>query len=148
MSDPMPFTPVDILLVEDNLGDAILVREALAEYKIRNSLHHVQDGEQAMDFLYRRGDHAEAPTPGLIFLDLNLPRKDGREVLMEVKSDPELRQIPVVVFTSSAAETDIVRSYGLHANCYVTKPLDLEQFMRVVQSIENFWLHIVRLPGV
>ena len=139
-------TPVQILLVEDNPGDARLTEEALREAKVRNTLHHVEDGIDALAFLRQEGDFADAPRPGLIFLDLNLPRMDGREVLREIKNDPELRCIPVVVLTSSGAEQDIVNTYELHANCYITKPVDMNGFMKVVKSIENFWFAVVKLP--
>jgi CheY-like chemotaxis protein len=138
--------PVEILLVEDNPGDARLTREALNEAKIRNNLHHAMDGVEALAFLRREGQHAEAPRPDIILLDLNLPRKDGREVLAELKADPALRPIPVVVLTTSEAEQDIVRTYELHANCYITKPVDLEKFITIVRAIEDFWLAVVRLP--
>ena len=138
--------PVEILLVEDNPGDSDLAREALETSKVRNTLHVVSDGVQAMEFLRRTGRHANAPRPDLILLDLNLPKKDGREVLAEVKADEGLKRIPVVILTTSRAEEDILRSYNLHANCYITKPIDLNQFMKVVQSIEDFWLCIVKLP--
>jgi two-component system, chemotaxis family, response regulator Rcp1 len=138
---------IDILLVEDNPGDARLAVEALKESKLHNALHHVKDGVEAMDFLYRRGEHAGAPLPDLILLDLNLPRKDGREVLEEVKSDPDLRKVPVVILSTSQAERDMLRSYDLHANAYVVKPIDLDQFIEVVKAIEDFWFTIVRLPS-
>lgn len=138
--------PIDILLVEDSPGDADLAREALEFSKLRNTLHVVTDGEEAMAFLRRQGKYADAPRPGLILLDLNLPRMDGRQVLAEVKSDPELRRIPVVILTISREEEDILRTYDLHANCYITKPIDLGQFVKVVQNIEDFWLTIVELP--
>jgi CheY-like chemotaxis protein len=137
---------IEILLVEDNPGDVELVREALGEGKISNTLHVASDGVQAMEFLKQQGSHAGASCPDLVLLDLNLPRKNGREVLEEIKSDPKLRLVPVVVLTSSKAEEDILRSYDLHANCYVTKPVDLEQFLHVVRSIEDFWLTVVKLP--
>jgi CheY-like chemotaxis protein len=137
---------IEILLVEDNPGDVELVREALGEGKISNTLHVASDGVQAMEFLKQQGSHAGASCPDLVLLDLNLPRKNGREVLEEIKSDPRLRLVPVVVLTSSKAEEDILRSYDLHANCYVTKPVDLEQFLHVVRSIEDFWLTVVKLP--
>lgn len=137
---------IEILLVEDNEGDVQLTREALDRAKVRNNLHVANDGVEAMDFLRRRNGHASAPRPDLVLLDLNLPNMDGREVLQEMKSDPNLKTIPVVVITSSEAEQDIVRTYSLSANCYVTKPLDLSQFMHVVQSISEFWLQIVKLP--
>jgi CheY-like chemotaxis protein len=139
--------PVEILLVEDNPGDARLTREALKEGKIRNSLHHALDGVEAMAFLRREGKHAEAPTPDIVLLDLNLPRKDGRQVLSEMKQDARLRSIPVVVLTTSEAEQDIVRTYELHANCYITKPVDLEKFIEIIRAIEDFWLAVVRLPS-
>jgi CheY-like chemotaxis protein len=138
--------PIDILLVEDNPGDIRLTLEALKENKMNNTLHVVKDGVQAMAFLNREGEHSDAPRPDLILLDLNLPRKDGREVLSEIKADASLRRIPVVILTTSQAEEDILRTYNLHANCFVTKPVDLDQFIKVVQSIEQFWLTIVKLP--
>jgi CheY-like chemotaxis protein len=138
--------PIDILLVEDNRADVRLTIEALKEAKIANRLTVVADGEEAMDFLRRQGGHANALVPDLILLDLNLPRKDGREVLQEVKADQELRRIPVVVLTTSQAEEDVLRAYDLHANCFITKPVDFRQFMKVIRSIEEFWLTVVRLP--
>ncbi len=135
-----------ILLVEDNAGDVRLTREALREGKVRNNLAVASDGIEAVAYLRKEGEYADAVRPDLILLDLNLPRKDGREVLQEIKADPALRNIPVVVLTSSQAEEDIVRAYDLHANCYVTKPVDLDQFIRVVESIEDFWFTIVKLP--
>jgi two-component system, chemotaxis family, response regulator Rcp1 len=138
--------PIEVLLVEDNPGDVRLTREALKEGKVCNNLSVVRDGVEAMAFLRRQDPYAGAPRPDVILLDLNLPRKDGREVLLEVKADPALRVIPVVVLTSSEAERDIVQAYALHANCYITKPVDLDQFIRVVKSIEDFWFSIVRLP--
>ncbi len=138
--------PIEILLVEDNPGDARLAVEALKESKINNSLYHVKDGVEAMDFLRREGGYAGVPVPDLILLDLNLPRKDGREVLEEIKEDDELKLVPVVVLTTSEAERDLVRSYDLHANAYVVKPLDLDRFIEVVQAIEDFWFAIVKLP--
>ncbi|HOX70740.1 MAG: response regulator [Dokdonella sp.] len=137
---------VEILLVEDNEGDVRLTREALKEGRIRNRLHVVNDGEHALRFLRREQEYAEAPRPDLILLDLNLPRLDGREVLAEIKSDAELKQIPVVVLTSSRAEKDLLSAYDSHANCYITKPVGFENFMDVVRNIENFWLTIVVLP--
>jgi len=137
---------IDILLVEDNLGDARLAMEALKESKIKNNLHNVTDGEEASDFLFRRGKYVNAVRPDLILLDLNLPKKDGRELLAEIKHSPELKRIPVVILTTSKAEEDIIKTYDLHANCYITKPLDLNQFMKVIKSIEEFWLTIVVLP--
>jgi CheY-like chemotaxis protein len=138
--------PVEILLVDDNPGDIRLTREALDGGQMRNNIHVAEDGMQAMAFLRREGDYTDAPRPDLILLDLNLPRKDGREVLREIKSDADLKLIPVVVLTTSQAEQDILRSYSLHANCYITKPVDLEQFFKVVESIEGFWLTVVKLP--
>jgi CheY-like chemotaxis protein len=138
--------PIDILLVEDNPGDARLTREALSMSKVRNTLHRVADGEEAMRFLRRQGSFATTPTPDLVLLDLNLPRRDGREVLEDIKGDPALRHIPVVILTSSQADEDIIRSYQLHANCFITKPVDLEQLTKVVQGIEQFWFTLVKLP--
>jgi len=137
---------IEILLVEDNPGDARLTQEALREGKLRNRIHHVRDGVEALAFLSHEGDYRDAPAPDIIFLDLNMPRKDGREVLAEIKEDPKLRLIPVVVLTTSEAEMDIVKSYQLRANCYITKPVDLEKFTEVVHTIEDFWLSIVKLP--
>ncbi len=139
-------TPIDILIIEDNEGDARLIKEVLSDGKVSNLLHNVKDGVQAMDFLKKRGAYANASVPDLIILDLNLPRKDGREVLSEIKTDPELKKIPVVIMTTSQAEEDILKSYNLHANCYITKPIDLNQFIKVVKSIEEFWFSIVKLP--
>jgi CheY-like chemotaxis protein len=139
--------PVEILLVEDNLGDARLTREALKEGKVYSTLRWVKDGVEALDFLHRRGKHKGAPRPDIILLDLNLPKKDGREVLEEIKADKTLMRIPVVILTTSKAEEDVLRTYALHANCYVTKPVDLEQFIKVVKSIDNFWLTVVTLPN-
>jgi chemotaxis family two-component system response regulator Rcp1 len=140
--------PIEILLVEDNLGDARLAQEALKDSKINNNLYHVEDGVEAMRFLRRRAEHAGVPLPDLILLDLNLPRKDGREVLAEIKEDPELRLVPVVVLTTSEAERDLLKSYDLHANAYVVKPMDLDRFIEIVEAIENFWFTIVKLPQV
>ncbi|MFH0878073.1 MAG: response regulator, partial [Lentisphaerota bacterium] len=141
MSRTAPFLkPIDILLIEDNPGDADLAREALENSKVRNALYWVGDGVEAMDFLRRRGKHAYAPRPDLVLLDLNLPKKDGREVLAEIKSDEGLKRIPVVILTTSSEEEDILKSYNLHANCYITKPIDLNQFIKVVEAIEDFWL--------
>lgn len=138
--------PVEILLVEDNPGDVRLTIEALRDAKVRNRLTVAKDGVEAMACLRQEGQWADAPRPDLILLDLNLPRKDGRQVLQEIKNDLELRSIPVVILTTSRAEEDIVRSYNLHANCYISKPVDLDQFITVVKSIEDFWLTIVTLP--
>jgi two-component system, chemotaxis family, response regulator Rcp1 len=138
--------PIDILLVEDNPGDARLALESLKESKIRNTIHWVQDGLEAMKFMRRQGSYENAPRADLILLDLNMPKMDGREVLAEIKSDDDLKRIPVVIFTISKAEEDILKAYDLHTNCYITKPLDLDRFLKVIQSIEDFWLTIVRLP--
>jgi len=138
--------PINILLVEDNPGDADLAREALEGSKFNNNLQVVDDGEKAMAFLHREGPYHDAPRPDLILLDLNLPKKDGRQVLAEIKADPALMRIPVVILTTSRAEEDVLRTYNLHANCYITKPIDLNQFLHVVRSIEDFWLSIVVLP--
>jgi chemotaxis family two-component system response regulator Rcp1 len=146
MNSHMIGRPVEILLVEDNPGDARLAVEALKDAKVRNNLYVVPDGVEAMGFLHREGKHAQAPHPDVILLDLNLPRKDGREVLAEIKVDPDLKRIPVVILTSSQAEEDIIKTYNLHANCYIRKPLDLDRFVEVVRSIETFWLTIVTLP--
>ncbi len=138
--------PIDILLVEDNPGDADLAREALEGSKINNNLYVVEDGDVAMKFLHRNIGYHDVPRPDLILLDLNLPKKDGREVLADIKEDNNLKRIPVVILTSSHAEEDVLKSYNLHANCYITKPIDLNQFVKVVRSIENFWFSIVVLP--
>jgi two-component system, chemotaxis family, response regulator Rcp1 len=138
--------PIDILLVEDNPGDVRLTIEALKDGKVRNRLNVAADGVEALAFLRREGKYADAPRPDVILLDLNLPKKDGREVLAEIKEDEELRRIPVVVLTTSSSEQDILRTYNLHANCYITKPVDLDQFIQVVRGIEDFWLTIVKLP--
>ena len=139
--------PIEILLAEDNPGDVRLTREALKEGKVLNKLHVVEDGMEAVEFLNREGRYADMPRPELILLDLNLPKKDGREVLAEIKTDEELRRIPVVVLTTSRSEEDVLKSYDLNANCYITKPVDLDQFISVVKSINEFWLTIVKLPG-
>ena len=137
---------VEILLVEDNPGDARLTQEALNDGKIKNNLHIAYDGVEATDFLFKRNEYKDAPRPDLIILDLNLPKKNGQEVLAEIKADPGLTSIPVIVLTISKAEEDIVRSYNLHANCFLIKPIDLNQFFEVVRSIEDFWLSLVKLP--
>jgi len=142
-----PIRPIDILLIEDNLGDIDLAREALGMGKLHNSLHVVQDGVAAMDFLRKKGKYANSPRPDLIILDLNLPKKDGRQVLAEIKVDDDLKRIPVVILTTSCAEEDVIKTYNLHANCYISKPIDMKQFLHVVQSIEEFWLSIVVLPN-
>ena len=138
--------PIEILLVEDNPGDARLAREAFRDAKVRNTLHWVDNGQEAMDFLRKEGKHAQMARPDLILLDLNLPRKDGREVLAEIKGDADLKRIPVVILTVSKDEEDVLKTYNLHANCFITKPIDLNQFIKVVKSIEDFWLTIVKLP--
>jgi CheY-like chemotaxis protein len=138
--------PIEILLVEDSPSDAELTLEALHEAKVANRLNVVEDGVYAMEFLRRQGPWANAPRPDVILLDLNLPRKDGREVLAEIKNDDDLKSIPVVVITNSRAEQDVLRSYNLHANCYITKPVDLQQFLTVVRAIEFFWLSVIMLP--
>ena len=140
------YRQIEVLLVEDNSGDVRLMQEALKDSKVRNHLHVVNDGEDAMLFLRRQGKYSGAPEPDLVLLDLNLPGKDGREVLAEVKQDPLLKHIPVVIVTTSSAEEDILKSYGLHANCYITKPVNFDQFIKVVHSIEDFWFTIVKLP--
>ncbi len=147
MPEPTPLDVVDVLLVEDDDGDVLMTREAFEHHKIRNKLHVVRDGEEALQFLHREGSYADAPRPGLILLDLNLPRRDGREVLAELKADPELRVIPVVVLTTSEAEEDIVRSYSLHANAYVSKPVDFDRFIDVIRQIDDFFVTVVKLPG-
>lgn len=137
---------IEILLVEDNPGDIRLTQEALKDSKLHNNLSVVKDGVEALAFLRCEGQYTEAPRPDIILLDLNLPRKDGREVLEEIKSDDTLKRIPVVVLTTSDDDMDIIATYNLHANCYITKPVDLQQFVRIVKSIENFWFSIVKLP--
>ncbi len=139
--------PIDVLLVEDDPGDVLMTREAFSENKVANRLAVVADGVDAMAFLRKEGEYADAPTPDLVLLDLNLPRMDGREVLAAMKSDDELRRIPVVVLTTSEAEEDVLRSYSLHANAYVTKPVDFERFIDVVRQIDDFFVSVVRLPG-
>jgi CheY-like chemotaxis protein len=146
ISDPNADRAISILLVEDNPGDVRLTREALREGKVRNELQVARDGVEALDLLARRGPFADAARPDLILLDLNLPRKDGREVLAELKADQNLRRIPVVVLTTSQAEKDIRASYDLHANCYISKPVDLDRFIEVVKSIDGFWLGVAALP--
>ncbi len=144
--DDLEAKVIDILLVEDNPGDVRLAQEALKESKVRNKLFVVEDGVEAMAFLRRQGRYADVPRPDLIFLDLNLPRKSGREVLADIKTDESLKRIPVVVLTVSRAEEDVIKCYNHHANCYITKPLDFNQFMEVTKTIEEFWLTIVKLP--
>jgi CheY-like chemotaxis protein len=138
---------IQILLVEDDPGDVLMTREAFEDNKVANTLHVVSDGAEAMEFLRKEGAYAQAPTPDLVLLDLNLPRMDGREVLAAVKADDALRQIPIVVLTTSEAEEDVLRSYSLHANAYVTKPVDFERFIEVVRKIDDFFVGVVRLPG-
>jgi len=142
----MDAAPIEVLLVEDSPGDVRLTQEAFKDAKVHLNLHVATDGAKAMAFLKREGAHANAPRPDLILLDLNLPKKDGREVLAEIKESPALKSIPVVVLTTSSSEADILRSYQLHANCYITKPVGLEGFLTVVRSIDNFWLSVVKLP--
>ena len=139
--------PVKILLVEDNIGDIGLIEEVFEEAKINNILHVAQDGDEAMLYLHGEGKFSGSPRPDIIILDLNLPKKDGREVLREIKEDEKLHNIPVIVLTTSSAENDVLEAYGLHANAYITKPFDFEQFIKIVGSIENFWLEIVKLPS-
>lgn len=139
--------PVEILLVEDNPGDVRLTEEAFKEGKLSNNLSVAGDGVEALAFLRQEGEYASSPRPDLILLDLNLPLKSGHEVLREIKSDPAIRRIPVIILTTSSAEQDILSTYDLHANCYITKPVDLNQFMKIIQSIESFWLSIVELPS-
>jgi CheY-like chemotaxis protein len=139
--------PIDILLVEDDAGDELITREAFADNKIKNNLHVARDGEEGLDFLYKRGKFVGAPRPDLVLLDLNLPKYDGRELLEKIKSDADLCDIPVVILTTSSAEEDIVRSYKLHANAYVTKPVDLDQFISAVRQIDEFFVQVVRLPS-
>jgi chemotaxis family two-component system response regulator Rcp1 len=139
--------PIEILLVEDSAADVRLTKEALKEAKVRNVLNVVDDGVKAMEYLQQKGNYADATRPDLILLDLNLPRKGGREVLEEIKIDPNLKRIPVVILTVSRAEEDVLHSYNLHANCYITKPVDFPKFMDVIKSIEDFWLTIVKLPN-
>ena len=147
MNGNTPGTPIEILLVEDNPGDVRLVQEACRENKMANNLHIVGDGVEALDYLHRRATYTDAVAPDLILLDLNLPRKNGTEVLADIKEDPDLKRIPVVVLTSSDREEDLLKSYDLHANCYITKPVDMDQFIKVVQSIDNFWMTMVKLPS-
>ena len=147
MAERKAGAPVEILLVEDNPADVRLTQEALKEGKVYNNLHWAKDGVEALEFLRRGGKFADAPRPDIVLLDLNLPKKDGREVLHEIKNDDKMKRIPVVILTTSKAEEDVLKSYNLHANCYVTKPVDLEQFIRVVKSIDMFWLTVVTLPN-
>jgi two-component system response regulator len=146
MHDALAVRPIEILLVEDNVGDVRLTQEALKDAKVANTMHVVEDGVAALDFLYQRDAYAEVPRPDLILLDLNLPKKNGREVLEQIKQDAHLKSIPVVILTTSQAEADIADAYSLHANCYITKPVEFTQFIRVVRAIEEFWFTIVTLP--
>jgi CheY-like chemotaxis protein len=146
MTDQRSNPPADILLVEDNPGDVRLTKEAFKEGQISNTLHVATDGVAALEFLHQRGEYADAPHPDIVLLDLNLPRKDGDEVLEEIRADPDLKQLPVIILTSSAAEEDVVRSYELNANAYLTKPVNPAEFMEVVRSFQEFWLSVVRLP--
>jgi len=146
MLEPEVVFPIEVLLVEDDPGDVLMTREAFEEHKLRNRLNVVSDGDEALAYLRQEGVHRDAPRPDLILLDLNLPRRDGREVLSEIKSDPELRRIPVVVLTTSQADEDILRSYQLHANAYVTKPVDFDRFVNVVKQIDDFFVSVVKLP--
>ena len=147
MTEPLPGRQVEVLLVEDDPGDVLMTKEAFQDYKVKNQLHVVNDGTEAMAFLRREGAHTSAPRPDLVLLDLNLPKMDGREVLQAIKSDAELASIPVVVLTTSEAEEDVLRSYTLHANAYVTKPVDFERFIEVVRQIDDFFVTVVRLPN-
>jgi CheY-like chemotaxis protein len=146
MTQSLPGRQIEVLLVEDDPGDVLMTREAFEDYKLSNQLHVVNDGAEAMEFLRQEGAHIDAPRPDLVLLDLNLPRMDGREVLQAIKSDPELANIPVVVLTTSEAEEDVLRSYSLHANAYVTKPVDFDRFIQVVRQIDDFFVTVVRLP--
>lgn len=145
-TEPHPEHTIEILLVEDNEGDVRLTKEVMREARVMNRLHVARDGEEAMEYLQRRGRHADAPPIDLLLLDLNLPRMDGHEVLAAIKNDPALRRTPVVILTSSRSENDVIRTYDLHANCYIVKPVDLTQFIDVIRTLEDFWLRIVRLP--
>jgi CheY-like chemotaxis protein len=146
MTQSLPGRQIEVLLVEDDPGDVLMTKEAFEDYKLSNQLHVVTDGVEAMEFLRGTGEHTDAPRPDLVLLDLNLPRMDGREVLQAIKSDPELASIPVVILTTSEAEEDVLRSYSLHANAYVTKPVDFERFIQVVRQIDEFFITVVRLP--
>jgi CheY-like chemotaxis protein len=147
MTEPAGLELVDVLLVEDDPGDVLMTKEAFEHHRIRNNLHVVSDGEQAMLFLHKLGDYADVPTPGLILLDLNLPRRNGLEVLAELKADSDLLSIPVVILTTSQAQEDVLRSYSLHANAYISKPVDFDKFTGVIRQIDDFFLTLVKLPG-
>ncbi|MES2567769.1 MAG: response regulator [Bacteroidota bacterium] len=147
MNNKMDSKPINILLVEDNPGDIRLTKEAFKDGRIHNELNVVMDGEEAIFYLKKEGQYASAKTPDIILLDLNLPKKDGREVLAEIKTDPKLMRIPVIILTTSSAQVDIVNTYSNHANCYIMKPVDFNQFLDVVRTIENFWLTVVKLPN-
>ena len=147
MTEELQSRPVEILLVEDDPGDVMMTQEAFADHKVANQLHVVTDGAEAMSFMRREDQYADSPRPDLVLLDLNLPKMDGREVLQAIKSDPDLASIPVVVLTTSEAEEDVLRSYSLHANAYVTKPVDFERFISVVREIDDFFVTVVRLPS-
>ena len=147
MTQPALARQIEVLLVEDDPGDVLMTREAFEDHKVQNQLHVVNDGVEAMAFLRREGEHADAPRPDLVLLDLNLPRRNGREVLLDVKSDPELRRIPIVILTTSEAEEDVIAAYDLHANAYVRKPVDFEQFVAAVRAIDDFFITVVRLPS-
>jgi CheY-like chemotaxis protein len=142
----VPLQPIEVLLVEDDPGDELMTREAFEDSQFQNHLHVARDGEEALDFLYRRGEHAGAPRVDLVLLDLNLPKYDGREVLEQIRSDPELTHMPVVILTTSSSHEDVLRSYKLHANAFVTKPVDVNQFIDAVRQIDDFFLSVVRLP--
>jgi CheY-like chemotaxis protein len=146
MSEALPFRPIEVLLVEDDPGDVLMTREAFADYKIANNLNVVTNGEDAIAYMRKHGEFAAVTTPDLVLLDLNLPRRDGREVLSEIKGDPDLRRVPVVVLTTSEANEDVAAAYDLHANAYVRKPVDFEQFVRAVRAIDDFFITVVRLP--
>jgi CheY-like chemotaxis protein len=146
MSEPLPSQPIEVLLVEDDPGDVLMTQEAFADYKIANRLTVVTNGEDAIAYMHKQGRFADVPTPDLVLLDLNLPRRDGREVLRDIKGDPELRRVPVVVLTTSEAEEDVLASYDLHANAYVRKPVDFDQFVAAVRAIDDFFITVVRLP--
>ena len=146
MDEQFPPKPIEVLLVEDDPGDILMTKEAFADYKIANTLNVVSNGEDAIAYMHKQGRYADVATPDLVLLDLNLPRRDGREVLLDIKSDPDLRRIPVVILTTSAAEEDIIAAYDLHANAYVRKPVDFEQFVAAVRAIDDFYITVVRLP--